>query len=196
MKKMTWKQMSMAVLLVVASMFFAVFAFAAGMEENSQSATGMTNPQSQAQAMRSNITADELRGMTVLDQSGKDIGKISDVMVDNDTGQVSFVILAKGGVIGIGASKHAVPIRALNVNADKKQATLNVDESLLANAPTQPASMSNKDFELQLEQHYGIAPAWKPEQHEGASAPEMQEEANPPAVQEQEQQAPSNEGGD
>lgn len=191
------KKINMLFLIVMASMFFAALAFAADMDQSSTSDAGMNNMQSQEHMGSSNITADELKGMAVIDQNGKDIGEIKDVKADQDTGRVDFVILAKGGMMGIGETKCAVPIRALNINLDKKQATLNVDQSLLASAPKQAPDVSNKDFELQLEQHYGIAPAWKSDQN--TSEPQMQQsQPDQSAPQQQDQETPtdeSNNGG-
>jgi len=179
MKKIKMRRTDLLFFTVIVSMFFTSFAFAAGMEQNSETAydmmtSGAQTPQAQAS---SNISADELKGMKVVNQDGKDIGKIKEVRVDQDTGAVNFVILAKTKMMGLSESDYAVPIRAITVSPDQKQATLNVDESLLASAPKQATNISDKDFELQLEQHYGIAPAWKSDQ--GTSAPQMENEAAP-----------------
>lgn len=176
MKKIKMRRMDLLFFAVIVSMFFASFAFAAGMEENGETAYEMMTSGAQAQA-NSNISADELKGMKVVNQDGKDIGKIKEVRVDQDTGAVNFVILSQAKMMGLSASNYAVPIRAITVSPDQSQATLNVDESLLASAPKQATNISDKDFELQLEQHYGIAPAWKSDQ--GTSVPQMENEAAP-----------------
>lgn len=186
MMKTRCRKMNLLFVAVMASMFVAPFAFAADMDQSGTSDPGMSSTQSQALQTASDITADELKGLKVVDQDGKDIGKITDVVADQSSGAINFVTLAKGGIMGVGASRYAVPIRALDISQDKKQATLNVDESLLTSAPEQTPDMSSKDFELQLEQHYGISPAWKSDQD--TFSPDMQNQLAP---QEEDQGRPS-----
>jgi hypothetical protein len=60
--------------------------------------------------------------------------------------------------------EYTVPFRALKVNSDQKQATLMVDKELLASAPSPDVGLSDSAFQMQLERHYGISPAWESEQ--------------------------------
>ncbi len=156
-------------LVVIASMFFAALAFTeemqevGEMEEISAEETSMETTDPQFTMAGIDIPAEDLLGMKVVNNAGEDIGKIKEAKADQSSGRVNFVIIAKKGVMGLIGSQYAVPIKALTVSPDAKQATLNVDESLLASAPKKAREMSDVAFQLQLEQHYGIAPAWEAE---------------------------------
>ena len=180
MKNVKMKRINLLFLGVIASTFFAALAFAGGMEEIGKAVTDIMTSDPQIQETGSDISSQNLMGMKVVNNAGEDIGEISEVKAHESSDQVNFVIIAKKGVLGLGGSQYAVPIRAITVSPDAKQATLNVDESLLASAPQQGPEMSADAFQLQLEQHYGIAPAWEAEQGIPSPAPAMK---NEPALQ-------------
>jgi sporulation protein YlmC with PRC-barrel domain len=103
---------------------------------------------------------DELKGMQVVSQTGEKLGKIDSVKTDPQSGQIRFVTITKGGVLGMGGEDIAVPLEAFRIDQQNQRATLTVNESMLDNAPQQ-ANMSDDEFQRNLEQHYGVAPAWK-----------------------------------
>jgi sporulation protein YlmC with PRC-barrel domain len=106
------------------------------------------------------ISTEELKGMTVVSQTGEAIGEIESVKVDQQSGEIKFVNISKGGVIGMGEQETAVPFEALRFDQQNERVTLTVNESKLDNAPQQ-ANMSDDEFQRNLESHYGIAPAWE-----------------------------------
>jgi sporulation protein YlmC with PRC-barrel domain len=124
------------------------------------------------------MSAEELEGIQVYSQAGEEIGEIKGVTIDDTSGTVKFVNLSKGGILGIGAEDIAVPLEALNF--EDGRAVLAVDISKLENAPKQ-AEMSDKDFQSELQSHYGVSPAW---QQDAVRPIEMKEvkpmDENPP----------------
>jgi len=106
-----------------------------------------------------NISANEIEGMSLVSQSGMEIGEINSVKTDQSSGKVTFVTITKGGVLGIGGEDVAIPFEALRLDKQNEQAILAVSESMLDNAPQQ-ADMSDNEFQKNLESHYGLAPAW------------------------------------
>ncbi|MFO7604820.1 MAG: PRC-barrel domain-containing protein [Desulfurivibrionaceae bacterium] len=110
-------------------------------------------------------SADELRGMKVVNQNGEEIGQIEEINADFETGQINYVILSRGGVFGVGEDQIAAPVEAFSFDQEQQRAQLEVDESKLDNVPAQ-ADMDDKSFERQLESHYGVSPAWEDEQQD------------------------------
>lgn len=117
-----------------------------------------TETQQQASSSRSQSAMD-IKGYEVYSQSGEEIGKITEVRTDKQSGEVQFVTLTKGGIAGIGGKDIALPLRAFKLDREKERATLTVSEAMLENAPTQ-ADKSDQDFQRDLSSHYGIAPDW------------------------------------
>jgi BON domain/PRC-barrel domain len=82
----------------------------------------------------------QLIGAKVEDPSGKNIGKIEDVMVDS-SGRVQFGVLSFGGFLGVGEKWYAVPWNALHVERDGegmnvKRIVLDVTKETLERAPS------------------------------------------------------------
>jgi sporulation protein YlmC with PRC-barrel domain len=105
-------------------------------------------------------SAKDIKGFQVFSESGEEIGEITEVRTDKQSGEVQYVTVTKGGVIGIGGKDIAVPLGAFMLDRENKRATLTVSEAMLENAPTQ-ADKSDQDFQRELSSHYGIAPVWE-----------------------------------
>ncbi|MGE4219334.1 MAG: PRC-barrel domain-containing protein [Alphaproteobacteria bacterium] len=58
------------------------------------------------------LTAEDLIGTDIVDRSGKDVGEISDLLVDSQ-GNVNHVLVDVGGFLGIGARTVALDLRQL-----------------------------------------------------------------------------------
>jgi hypothetical protein len=80
----------------------------------------------------------------VLDQSGKQVGKVEDMVLDLSKAKVLYVIVGTSGFLDIGKKKIAVPWTTLSIgpdstnsNADKKQNAflLQTDTDTFTNAP-------------------------------------------------------------
>lgn len=152
------KKITVSILAALASFVLAGSLFAAGDIDTSSGYGEMDEP---AQQMSNIPSADQMMGMKVVSQQGEEIGEIKNLKIDPQTGEISHVTVAKGGLLGMGTEKIAVPLGALSFSLD--EATLAVDKSLLDNAPKQ-ANMSDEEFDLELQEHYGISPAWQMEQ--------------------------------
>ena len=55
----------------------------------------------------------DLRGQSVLDSSGRYLGYVANLYVDEDERQLRFVDVLTGGFLGLGRTHHLVPIEAL-----------------------------------------------------------------------------------
>jgi sporulation protein YlmC with PRC-barrel domain len=63
------------------------------------------------------MKARELIGREVVNASGKDIGEIDDIVVDEQESAL-YAIIGVGGFLGIGATKVAIPFEQLRLGAD------------------------------------------------------------------------------
>jgi osmotically-inducible protein OsmY/sporulation protein YlmC with PRC-barrel domain len=55
----------------------------------------------------------DIRGRTVLDQNGNEIGKIDDLLMDTQTRRVRFLQVTSGGFLGIGGKMLLIPAEAI-----------------------------------------------------------------------------------
>lgn len=65
------------------------------------------------------LSATTINGTKVKNQSNQDIGKIQDLMINFEEGNIEYAVLSFGGFLGLGDKYFAVPMQALRlVNKD------------------------------------------------------------------------------
>jgi sporulation protein YlmC with PRC-barrel domain len=114
--------------------------------------------------------ADTLVGDSVVNAMDEDLGEIKEIMLDMNTGQVAYAVLAFGGFLGMGEKLFAVPWQALHLDTVNKRFVLNVDKDRLKTAPGfNPDAwpdMGDISWANQIHSFYGTDPS-------RASAPTM-----------------------
>jgi sporulation protein YlmC with PRC-barrel domain len=79
--------------------------------------------------------ADTLLGDGVVNGANEDLGDIKEIMLDMNTGQVAYAVLAFGGFLGMGEKLFAVPWQALHLDTVNKRFVLDVEKERLKTAP-------------------------------------------------------------
>ncbi|WP_296948640.1 PRC-barrel domain-containing protein [uncultured Massilia sp.] len=106
--------------------------------------------------------ADTLLGEDVVNASEEDLGDIKEIMLDMQTGQVAYAVLAFGGFLGLGEKLFAVPWQALHLDTANKRFVLNVDKERLKTAPGFDKhawpDMSDAQWAGQIHTFYGTDP--------------------------------------
>jgi hypothetical protein len=144
-----------AVLVLPLSLLLAGGLFASGMDKSSDDAT----QKSQTTLFQGAIPADKLVGMDVKNQAGKTIGSISGQQADA-SGDIRFLTVSTGGIMGMGEKEHLVPTGAFEPTAKADALVLKVDENLVKNAPAKTQDISDAEYQRELNEHYGQAPSW------------------------------------
>jgi len=81
------------------------------------------------------LSADTITGDDVCNLKGDKLGTIQDIMLDIPTGTIRYAVLSSGGFLGMGDRLFAVPWSALELDAEHKRFTLDVDVERLKAAP-------------------------------------------------------------
>lgn len=87
----------------------------------------------QASLARGEILTSNLRGMQVMNAQGEDVGDISDIVLDLNSGKVHAAVLEFGGFLGIGEKRFAFPISELKPGKEGDQVVMNIDKQALEN---------------------------------------------------------------
>ncbi len=107
--------------------------------------------------------ADTLIGDSVVNAQEDDLGDIKEIMLDMQTGQVAYAVLAFGGFLGLGEKLFAVPWQALHLDTANKRMVLNVDKERLKSAPGFDKDawpdMSDMGWASGVHSFYGTDPA-------------------------------------
>jgi len=120
----------------------------------------MLNPKHPRVLSSSTICSDRVKN-----DAGEDLGKIEDLMVDLNSGRIAYAVLSFGGFLKMGNKLFAVPWQALQVDTLNKQFLLNVDKTVLENAPgfdkDNWPDMADPRFGNSIYRHYGYKPYWE-----------------------------------
>lgn len=79
--------------------------------------------------------ASKLIGMNVKNQQNESLGEIKDLVVDMESGRISYAVLGTGGLLGIGEKYIAIPTSAFDYSADGDRLVLNADKAKVEQAP-------------------------------------------------------------
>jgi sporulation protein YlmC with PRC-barrel domain len=111
------------------------------------------------------VSISTLNKTRVTNVNGEDLGRIEDIMVDIETGRISFAILSTSGFLGRDARLYAVPWEALKFSLHDKTFILNISKETLANAPSftknNRLDLSTLTWLQKVYAYYGIQPYWR-----------------------------------
>jgi sporulation protein YlmC with PRC-barrel domain len=60
------------------------------------------------------IGSDRVEGTAVYDRQNNHLGSVQNVMIDKFTGQVAYVVISFGGILGMGKQYHPLPWKTLH----------------------------------------------------------------------------------
>jgi len=81
------------------------------------------------------VEAITLLGSPVRDTEGTDVGKIEQLLINPDDGQIAYAVVAVGGTLGFSETSIAIPWDAVKVARDKEAVVLTVKRKVLEKAP-------------------------------------------------------------
>lgn len=133
----------------------------------SQSQAGASRQGQQAQGGQQGMQATTLRdmraskliGAKVENTQGKELGDVQDLIVDAQSGQTKYVILAHGGVLGFNEKLFAYPMNKFRAASDGENLVINASEQEMKNAPGFDKStwpdFGSAGYQGQLAKHFG-----------------------------------------
>lgn len=102
---------------------------------------------------------DDVRGWVVLDAHDRRIGEVDDLVVDDVTRRARLLVVTSGGVLGLGARRHLVPVEAVAHVSDHVRLHSTGDHVAVP-AEYDPALLEADDL-TPLYDHYGCRPFWQ-----------------------------------
>src|ERR1700756_4851143 len=110
------------------------------------------------------MDAATLKGDSVVNSSGEDLGKIEDIMLDVTSGRIAYGVLSFGGFLGMGDKLFAIPWSALTLDAANKCFVLDVPKERLENAPgfdkDHWPAMADRSWAREVHAYYEVSPYW------------------------------------
>lgn len=110
------------------------------------------------------LSTSSIIGMSVKNATGQDIGHIKEIMIDWKNGNVAYVVMSFGGIMGFGEKLFAIPMEAYEFDtADvNDRIMLNLDKEIFEKAPgfdkdNWPQHLDH-EFIDSVYAHYGYSP--------------------------------------
>ena len=143
-----------ALLTTIAAVMFAGAPVLMAAEDSE----GSTKEKARDTVQRSSI----LTGMSVRNAENEDLGEVNDIVIDVTTGDVHYLAISYGGILGIGDKLFAVPVDAFRLGqdegSDSYHLVLPVDEITLKKAPgfdqDQWPNFADKSWSDKINKHY------------------------------------------
>jgi hypothetical protein len=107
------------------------------------------------------ISTENVQGTNVYSPDGNKIGEVDHLMIDKQSGKVTYAVMSFGGFMGLGHSHYPLPWGALRYDTGLDGYRTDVNEVQLKDAPQfSDDSWSNRDWESRVHDHYGVRPYW------------------------------------
>lgn len=105
-------------------------------------------------------SAVDIRGRTVKDKDGKDLGKVHDLLIDDQEHKVRFLLVEHGGFLGFGETTSFIPIDAIT-KITAESVFINHTAEHVAGAPSyDPDLMDDRSYHDRIYGHYGYPAYW------------------------------------
>lgn len=103
---------------------------------NAQTVARGTNPNAQRASVQQQLyRGSKIIGAVVRDRADRKIGVIRDLMLDERRGEIAYVVVSFGDVMGSGRKYHAIPWQALDPSDDGRFYVLGADRDTIVMAP-------------------------------------------------------------
>ena len=102
----------------------------------------------------------DIRGRQVKDAAGEEIGKVDDLLIDEEEQKVRFIEVASGGLLGLGETKSLIPVEAVaRITDDEVHISQTRDK--VAGAPKYDPNLRERRHLSEVYGYYGYGtPYW------------------------------------
>ena len=129
-----------------------------------------------------------LTGHKVEDRAGEELGKIDDLVLDDQTGRVLYAVISFGGFLGVRSRFVAVPWSRFRLKGNHKTFILDIDQKTFRHAPLFDREhwpqMDLPEWRERIEAYFAYKPAEEQQIQEGGEYIDSQ----PRSVSEQEKE--------
>jgi sporulation protein YlmC with PRC-barrel domain len=77
----------------------------------------------------------DIRDTRIRNPEGEDLGDLTDIAIDRETGRIIYAVLSYGGILGFGEKRFAIPWEAVRTHPGERVFVVDVDKRTLESAP-------------------------------------------------------------
>jgi sporulation protein YlmC with PRC-barrel domain len=105
----------------------------------------------------------DVRGFRVVDQSGEEIGRVDDLVIDIEEKKVRFLEVSEGGFLGFRATKIMIPVEAIaGISRTEEKVYIDRTRKHVVDAPSYDPELIESEYWSDVYAYYGVAPFWSP----------------------------------
>ncbi|MFV0131936.1 PRC-barrel domain-containing protein [Streptomyces sp. HMX87] len=104
----------------------------------------------------------DVRGRKVVNGAGDELGKIGDLLIDEEERKVRFLLVEHGGFLGMGEKKTFIPVDAVTHVADEYVEIGSSQEQVTKAPEYDPELADESGYYDSVYTHYGFPPFWGP----------------------------------
>jgi len=82
------------------------------------------------------LSSNRVEGVAVHSREGDKLGTVAAFIFDRFTGQTEYIVVAIGGLLGVGANYHPLPWRLATYNPGRDGYTIAIDKATLSSGPS------------------------------------------------------------
>lgn len=107
------------------------------------------------------ITSDRVNGTAVYGADDRHIGTIDHLVIDKQSGKISYAVMSFGGFLGLGEEHHPIPWGKLRYDTRLGGYRTDITEDQLRAAPARTNDWyRDRSWEERAYSHYGVPPYW------------------------------------
>lgn len=110
------------------------------------------------------ISSGQVEGTPVYNLEGEKLGTVDSVMIDRESGQVVYAVMAFGGFLGLGEKRHPMPWKTMIYDKQREGYVVSLSREELEGAPNMNAGeygeLGDRDYEETVYTHYKAEPYW------------------------------------
>jgi len=77
----------------------------------------------------------DIRDTRIRNPEGEDLGDLTDIAIDRESGRIIYAVLSYGGILGVGEKHFAIPWEAVRTHPGERVFVVDVDKRTLESAP-------------------------------------------------------------
>jgi ribosomal 30S subunit maturation factor RimM len=110
------------------------------------------------------LTSQNLIGSQVRNDQDQSLGSVSEAIFEPNTNKIAYLVIARGGFLGIGRKHVLVPFAKFRITAALTTLVLKVSKEIIANAPEVTSRQLStptafNDNKQQIDQYWDKQPA-------------------------------------
>jgi sporulation protein YlmC with PRC-barrel domain len=105
------------------------------------------------------ISADKVKGTTVYNSVGEQLGTVQDLMIDKMSGKIAYAVVTFGGFLGMGSDRYALPWQILKYDPTEQGYIIDIADDILRSTPVL-RDHADRMWGTQIHEHFRVPPYW------------------------------------